>query len=91
MMKESCNDQRGNSRKDCYGLNKTVHYDRDGRKTGETCESTNRFGLRLLRDYDRDGRLVGTSREIVIGFGFSRIDHYDRDGRKTGESRVKTG
>ena len=88
-MKELCDNQYGNSRKDCYGLKKTVHFNRDGRKTGETCECRSFSGLRSFRYYDRDGRLVGTGRETEVGFGFNRVEFYDRDGRKTGESRLK--
>ena len=70
--------------------NKTIHYDRDGRTTGETLEKIDRFGLKTVEYYDRDGRKTGESRETTGGFGFKRIEHFDRDGHKTGETRVKT-
>jgi len=78
-----------NLRKECCRTKKTIHYDRDGRKSGETCESTNGFGLRSFRYYDRDGRLLGKGRETVVGFDYNRIEYYDRNGRKTGENRIK--
>jgi hypothetical protein len=70
--------------------NKTTHYDRDGRKTGETWEKTDRFGLKTIEYYDRDGRKTGESRETTGGFGFKRIEHFDRDGHKIGEDRINT-
>jgi len=68
---------------------KTTHYDRDGRKTGETWEKTDRFGLKTIEYYDRDGRKTGESRETTGGFGFKRMEHFDRNGHKIGETRVK--
>ena len=69
--------------------NKTTHYNRDGRKTGETLEKTDQFGLKTIEYYDRDGRKTGDSRETASGFGFKRIEHFNRDGHKTGETRIK--
>lgn len=90
-MRKSTND--GCDEKRTVGLgstNKTTHYDRDGRKTGETWEKTDRFGLKTIEYYDRDGRKTGESRETTNGFGCKRIEHFDRDGHKIGENRIKT-
>jgi hypothetical protein len=69
--------------------NNTTYYDRDGRKTGETWEKIDQFGLKTIEYYNRDGRLIGISRETTSGFGFHRIEHFDRNGHKTGETRIK--
>ncbi|MGD2085511.1 MAG: hypothetical protein PVH61_04925 [Candidatus Aminicenantes bacterium] len=90
MMRKSSNDGRDKKKTAKAGsTNKTTHYDRDRRKTGETLEKTDGFGLKTIEYYDRDGRKTGESRETTGGFGFKRIEHFDRDGRKTGETRVK--
>ena len=89
-MRKSTNDGRDKKRTAGAGsTNKTTHYDRDGRKTGETREKTDRFGLNTIEYYDRDGRKKGESRETASGFGFKRIEHFDRNGHKTGETRLK--
>jgi len=89
-MRKSTNNGRNNMRTIGPGsTNKTTHYDRDGRKSGETREKTDMSGLRTTEYYDRDGRKTGESRETIGGFGFKRIEHFDRDGHKTGETRLK--
>ena len=90
-MKKSTNQGCDKKRTGWPGSNsKTTHYDRDGRKTGETRKKTDRFGLKTIEYYDRDGRKTGESRETTSGFGFKRIEHFDRDGHKIGENRIKT-
>ena len=90
-MRKSTNNGRDKKRTGGSGsTNKTTHYDRDGRKTGETWEKTDRFGLNTIEYYDRDGRKTGESRETTGGFGFKRIEHFDRNGHKIGENRIKS-
>ena len=90
-MRKSTNDGRDKKRPCGPGsINKTTYYDRDGRKTGETREKADRFGLLTIEYYDRDGRKTGASRETTSGFGFKRIEHFDRDSHKVGEDRIKT-
>ena len=87
VMRKSTNDGQRTGGSD--SINKTTQYDRDGRKTGEAWEKTDRFGLKTIEYYDRDGRKTGESREVTAGFGFKRIEHFDRDGHKIGENRIK--
>ncbi len=67
----------GYSRSDFFG--NIVHFDENGKKTGES--RTSFFGG--YDDYDADGNRIGYSRET--GFGGSYI-HYDNSDQMTGSS-----
>ena len=62
-MRKSTNDGHDKQRTGGAGSTyKTTHYDRDGRKTGESRETTGGFGFKRMEHFDRNGHKIGETR-----------------------------
>lgn len=68
---------------------RTVHYDSDGNKTGESTKREGIFG-EYTEHTDVAGDKIGESREKQGVFG-NYTEHVDGSGRKLGESRERNG
>ena len=77
--------------KDWLGDPKTVHYNADGAKIGESREEKDWLGEPKTVHYDTDGRKVSESRAEKDWLGEPKTVHCAADGAKSGESRAEKG
>lgn len=67
---------------------KTIHYDKDGRKIGESRVEKGLLGEKIVHT-DRDGKKVGETRQETENIFFKHEVHRDINGKKIGSSERK--
>ena len=77
---------KSEERTDFWGNKTTVHYDDDGKKTGESREEKTFLGDQRTVHYDNSGSKVGESCEEKTFLGDQRTVHYEKSGKKIGQS-----
>ena len=74
---------------DWLGDPKTVHYNAEGEKVGESRAEKDWLGDPKTVHYDTDGKKVSESREEKDWLGDPKTVQYDTDGEKVSESRAE--